>query len=886
MIFGKKNKLYKFKELKFFTSPSTLVDGKRKYRKVFDVNELGTLFVEVSLFNKKFDIETWTAYVAVKFFKSDNYDKPYAENAIQSEVYPSDAIARFYVNVRNYRGSHFWSAGEYLCEVWINGEFAGKDTLYIHNVGITSEDDNPYFMLKKISLYRDSNLPSSNGRLYLKEFDANTPAIGIEIAVEGHFNTSPLTLEFILNCYDSNGFLKISQNELVVLNPPLKYKDTLIHTTLYANEIPWPKDIYRLEIIFMDILIAVLYFRAGWKDIPGEVEFTDTILEDFSEPFDSFDTMFSGTLERKSAKREEKHAPVEESLEVLLKELDSLVGLHEIKKRIHDYVEYIEFLKLRESMGFQEDKKFNLHSVFLGNPGTGKTTIAKLIGKIYHKLGLLSNGTVHEVGRNELIGQYIGQTAPKVKEMIENARGGVLFIDEAYSLMRSSDDERDYGNEAIEVLVKEMSDGEGDIAIFAAGYPKEMNVFLNSNPGLRSRFGLTLEFPDYLPQELLEILEKLAEQKKVKFTEEAKQLLHRHIIEEYRNRDKSFGNARFVQNLVEEAKKNLGLRVMRSVPEQDRTLEIVHTITREDVMPILEKKKCALPNIPIDEAALQEALSELDSLTGLTKVKKEIKELVQLVRFYKLTHKEVLGKFSLHTVFKGNPGTGKTTVARIIANIYKALGILERGHLVECDRQHLVAGYVGQTALKTKEIIERAKGGVLFIDEAYALAPTDAHHDFGIEAIEILLKAMEDYRFEFVVIVAGYPEEMKKFLDANPGLRSRFDREFYFEDLDAEELYQVALRMLSKENLTPDPQAAQHLQKFINKLYQQRNKFFGNARSVRKIVEKAIRNQHIRLSKISAQEYDAQMLSTLTLEDVEEFNEQHEMLASSKPIGF
>ena len=186
--------------------------------------------------------------------------------------------------------------------------------------------------------------------------------------------------------------------------------------------------------------------------------------------------------------------PVEEqevTLDELLGQLNELIGLKEIKSQIQDYLEYLEFLKLRKEKGFQEEDNMKLHSVFKGNPGTGKTTLAKLLGKIYHKMGFLSNGKLVEVGRVELVGQYIGQTAPKVKDAIEKARGGVLFIDEAYSLVRNEDDDKDYGKEVIEVLVKEMSDGKGDIAFFVAGYPAEMDVFLNSNPGLKSR----LQYP-------------------------------------------------------------------------------------------------------------------------------------------------------------------------------------------------------------------------------------------------------------------------------------------------------------------------------------------------------------------------------------------------------
>ena len=175
----------------------------------------------------------------------------------------------------------------------------------------------------------------------------------------------------------------------------------------------------------------------------------------------------------------------EMSLEEVLKELDDLIGLETVKTRIREYAQYLNFLQLRKDKGFDDQQGVNLHVVFTGNPGTGKTTVARMLGRIYKKLGLLSKGHVHEVDRADIIGEYIGQTAPKVKDAIEKARGGILFIDEAYALARGGDDSKDYGREVIELLIKEMTSGKDDLAIVVAGYPKEMETFLLSNPGFK-----------------------------------------------------------------------------------------------------------------------------------------------------------------------------------------------------------------------------------------------------------------------------------------------------------------------------------------------------------------------------------------------------------------
>lgn len=283
---------------------------------------------------------------------------------------------------------------------------------------------------------------------------------------------------------------------------------------------------------------------------------------------------------------------------------------------------------------------------------------------------------------------------------------------------------------------------------------------------------------------------------------------------------------------------------------------------------------------------LRESLDELNALTGLDKIKTEVNEMVSLVRFYQETGKDVLNKFSLHTVFTGNPGTGKTTVARIMAKIYKGLGILEKGHLVEVDREGLVAGYVGQTAIKTSEKISEAMGGILFIDEAYSLAQEKgAQYDFGGEAIQIILKRMEDQRGKFGVIVAGYTQNMHGFINSNPGLRSRFDKYFVFEDYTPQQMFVIALGMFRKEEVMPDVDAATHLKNYFTFIYEHRDAHFGNARTVRQVVGESVKNQNLRLAAMKKEQRTSEMLSTIILDDVKEFELKDSSFTKPK-LGF
>jgi len=530
--------------------------------------------------------------------------------------------------------------------------------------------------------------------------------------------------------------------------------------------------------------------------------------------------------------------------------LQELIGLDELKQAVEKDIGAVLHNQQLRGFGHEDPTSPPLFLAFIGNPGTGKTKVARLLGSIYNNLGLLSKGHVHEVSRPDLVGDVFGATEKKTREAIEKAKGGFLFIDEAYALNRESN--RDFGTEAIEVLLKAMSDTPTDFGVIVAGYPEQMNGFLESNPGLRSRFsGREIPFRDFTPGQLLQIAEFAIKKIQLRIADDALRLLERQLKDAYRNRGASFGNARYVNSIVHEAKAALAerLRHLKGKP----SYEDVVTITAADVRSVFKKHETGRVDLPIDEDALSEALRKLQSLAGILSVKREVMELVDLVRYHRVIGKDPRNLLASHFVFTGNPGTGKTTVARILAEIFRALGLLEQGHLVECDRQALVAGYIGQTAIKTEAVIQKAYGGVLFIDEAYALASSNSVNDFGPEAIEVLLKRMEDQRGKFVVIVAGYPREMEDFLVSNPGLKSRFDTFINFDDYDSGELLAIANSLFAEEALVTDDDAMKFIKDYFDRYVKGRDRYSGNARDVRKLVKKSIRNQNLRLSRAGPQ---------------------------------
>ena len=282
-----------------------------------------------------------------------------------------------------------------------------------------------------------------------------------------------------------------------------------------------------------------------------------------------------------------------------------------------------------------------------------------------------------------------------------------------------------------------------------------------------------------------------------------------------------------------------------------------------------EKPQAEQEKAAEEKPSFDELMAQLESLVGLDEVKKDVKNLVNLMKVRKLRQENNLPvpPMSLHMVFMGNPGTGKTTVARLISGLYAAIGVLSKGQLVEVDRSGLVAGYVGQTALKTQEAIKSALGGVLFIDEAYSLS-SGGENDFGREAIETILKAMEDHRDDLIVIVAGYDEPMQKFLSSNPGLESRFNKYFYFPDYTGEQLLAIFKNQCKKNSYTLSPEAEEAAKALFDRLYEERDDNFGNGRDVRNCFEDMIVRQSNRVAAMEAPTRED--LMTVLPEDLEE----------------
>jgi SpoVK/Ycf46/Vps4 family AAA+-type ATPase len=863
----------------------------RKYRMVFDSQEIKYLGVELSFYNKKFDEEDWSETVTFKAYTLKKGRKDEELCCIEENI-----VVKMQENLvvvtkgwGNDEAGKSWPKGEYTWEAYVGTALVGTTKFFIEDAGLVSKNTNPYFDMVSLKLYEgpDDGIAEAERR-YLRKFDVSKTRY-----IFGEFSfvnqqREPWHCEIFMNFYDDTRqqVTRIPILEDISSETPGGDMFTFTQgwgTNEYNN---WREDDYSLEIEFQEEIIAVIPFTVG----ATEQEFTGSEesvkKEDQPSAAPDIDAIVARVLREAGSTGDKPAAEPEpeenDELTGSLKELDKMIGLQSIKQQIREHISYLDFLQVRKKMGIPEEEELSLHSVFTGNPGTGKTSVVKLLGRIYNAMGLLSKGHVHIVDSSDLVTGYVRQTGKTTKDEIEKARGGILFIDEAYMLFRKGVD-NDFGSEAIAELLTEMSDGPGDIAIMVAGYPAEMQDMIGSNPGMKSRFKHYFHFDDYSPSELLQIADFAADKKRVTFSPEARKALEVGITRAYRLRDRTFGNARFVHSLVDEAKINMGVRVMKQMKGSTPDQALVSLIEPGDVKDLFDGNRKAYVDIPPDEEILADTLKELDSMVGIQNIKSEIRDLIKLVRYYREIHKDIRRAFPIHTVFTGNPGTGKTTLARIMGNLFKALGILERGHLVETDASDLIAGYLGQTALKTKDRINEAMGGVLFIDEAYSLVDGQ-HPDFGKKAIETLIKQMDDCRGEFAVIVAGYPKPMKQFLESNPGIQSRFDQTFDFNDFSESELNTIALTMLTGSELVLEEQAAEYLKTYLSFLYQNRNQFFGNARSVRKIIDRVILKQNLRMASMAPQDRTEALIHQVIIDDLAEF--KMDAFPAGKGIGF
>lgn len=539
----------------------------------------------------------------------------------------------------------------------------------------------------------------------------------------------------------------------------------------------------------------------------------------------------------------------EENADSAYEKLKNLIGLAAVKEQIDHIIAADIVEKERKKRRGSAYRLGTMHMIFAGNPGTAKTTVARLFAGIAKEKGILKSGIFVECGGMDLDGLDC-ETA--IRGAFAGAQGGVLFIDEAYAMKSDL---------AVTCLIQEMENRREEVIVILAGYSERMRNFMERNEGLKSRIPYRIDFPDYSVEELSAIFIAMTKERGFDVTEEALQGA-RSIFEKVRRMD-NFGNGRYVRNLIERAVQNQSIRLLGDKESAEKIgKKELFLLTGADITGLEEGLQ--------KEREAGSAQKELDEMIGLASVKEVIHKAVTGFKLKKLCMERGIRKEnpSLHMVFTGNPGTAKTTVARLFAEILKDEKILPSGNFVEVGRADLVGDHVGATAPLVKERFREAQGGVLFIDEAYSLCD-GYENSFGDEAINTIVQEMENHRDNVAVIFAGYSEQMRHFLDRNPGMSSRIAFHVEFEDYSVSELCDITGLMLAEKQMKITDAAMEKLKHIYESARQDSD--FGNGRFVRKMLEEAEMNLAVRVQQTDEALLTEELLTTIEASDIPEY---------------
>jgi len=526
--------------------------------------------------------------------------------------------------------------------------------------------------------------------------------------------------------------------------------------------------------------------------------------------------------------------------------IQAAVAWEEPKARYKEIVKYCESFSSKDSK--HGSKIFLPHMHLVGNDGTGRRMFIQTIASKLVQMGVLDKAEVTEIDFvNIAASRYQSNINQEIKNLSRNWYGGVLVI---YSdLLPTKSDETIAEKVFCSWLAQLMREEKTLVVLFDNKDRETMRRWSGYEAQLTSLFRHKVEFADYTVADLLDVFKLLAGKMNVTVDEAAVEGLRALITKRRTIGDAKQQNTYLAERLLQECLKNASMQ---------------HT---DSAAPLVITKEC-LPVEKSQAGDIKALLQPLDELVGLEPVKEQIQQLVGLLRLNKARRAAEMPEtyISLHSVFTGSPGTGKTTVARLLGKIFAGLGYLHSGHVVEVSRGDLVGQFIGQTAPRVTEAVDRADGGILFIDEAYALARSDSGRDFGFEAVDTLLKLMEDRRDRFIVIAAGYEEEMKGFIKVNTGLQSRFTRSIFFPNYSCDELMTILGGLLTKHSYELDPAADKKIRAFIDDLNDEEQRKFGNGRGIRTLFERTIAKQAGRLSKLA--EIDAHESKTIFADDI------------------
>lgn len=778
--------------------------------------------------------------LTIRIARTSDSTNPVFENTYEESFYdPHTPVIETWYDLRacNVPGSYivsFYDGHQCICsdtihilempQPYVSG--ALFNTLFLHRVDKGQEID-----------YKD--LGPQYGTFDIDNLDMVLMGVSYELKKDICSHSSDLRFPLTLDVYNEQGYSVWHECQDV---EPYDIEGNKFICAFYEiggrESLKWNQGTYRAEVRFFDEVVNVCTFHIGTRNI----EYQYTKVE----------------LTPRLSVAGKKHLQAGDAMDSMGK-LNQLIGLDSVKKKIEEYRSVVMLSKKRAMMGLPTVRPV-LHAAFMGNPGTGKTTVAKILGSMMKELGLLSSGHVVVEERSTLMGQNYASEQEKTLSALERAKGGILFIDEAY-LLYKPDDPRDPGINVIETLLTALADPQQqDWMLLIAGYTEPMTRLLEQNAGLKSRIPEQnrFRFDDYTVEELMQIADLFCTQNGYELSDEARAKVRERVEREYGMRDNKFGNARFINNLFKiEVVPAFSMRVNKIDAPNEKDLTLIKA---EDISTRIVAEKF---DDRFDMEGVHRALAKLDSMVGLMHVKEMIHGMVDTAVWLRDAGKPYFSRKSLKWTFAGNTGTGKSTVASVLGEILKSMNALERGHLVELNGAELAGLPEYRQEEVIKETVNKALEGVLFFDGD----DSDGSNGRDIDASSLKLKIeskISDLRGRCALVVGVCKENMCT-IDS---LMLPADSPYHlmFDDYDAEELLMIVRKILQKNSLVIDEQAAGHLSVYIDAMKKANTYGLASARTM-KYISNMIQDKYLfRMSQSKGAH-----TGVVILDDVDEF---------------
>lgn len=819
-------------------SPQVDYQEKRKYRSVFGVQEITDLYVDL--------------WIIMPEILKCTGGKPFTVSLMREDVQHSVSIAEKQVVVQpleerfQLKYTVVFHAGElakplepgaYRIRVDNNGLVDESGPLILLNGGGNPKE---YMTMRYAGLYSCSNEKTFNPeetpvsyRSFKREGLDN-----IELCLmfrNEYTGVKNMPYEMFIRLLHVDGRCIASYTHIVqeyVEHPEMEGWFAVEFMLWNAREAIHPGS-YRLIVSCFDAVVIEMPFTVGDKDVEGD--FMAEMIKYWSD----------------GAPKSPK-PPVSAAKEAMMDRLYSLVGLRKVKEEITRLMNHAEFVCMRRANGF-EDSFHVVPMIFTGHPGTGKNTVAGMLGELYQALGLLSNGKVNRYKRDDLVRDGVAAEEQLVRQALKDSLGGVMFVDHACDLF-CPEDRNDRGIIALGILYKIITDEQPEVLVILSDDAGEMDVMLEAMPDLKKFFRHRLCFEDYSPEELMEITRKKLEKLQYRFSPAAEDKFYKKLKAACVANEVDFTNGHYIDEEIEEAALRMSRRLMANAQGE---------YTKEDLMLIREEDIEVLP-----EGNPEAPMQQLEAMVGLGELKQSIAQHLNYVYFLRERQKQGFADVMppLNMIFSGNPGTGKLTVAKMMGEIYHSVGVLERPDVVVQDGRNL-AGDTGMAPQQAADLLmNMAEGGILYLNHADALPQSEA----GLAVFEGLLGNLSTEECgDTIVILGGYPDRLAKMLEMNPALRSYFPNIFQFNDYSPEELMQIAVNKLKEKEYVFHPKAREVFAGLMRKAYENRNKNFGNVLLAEKVIELAIRNMSARTMKIRQErELTRQEITTIREDDI------------------